>query len=112
MRSAGEEVDVGIVEAGHDELAGEIDHLGRGADPLLHVGGRAHRHDARADRGDGLRARIPFVDGPDIAVQEDQVRGRLRRCLGHSSKHKEYDGGSHWISRMRTLRNITVVIWS
>ena len=52
-------VHVRVLEAGHEQPAGEVDDLGRGADELAHLVVGADGHDAPAGDGDGARRGAP-----------------------------------------------------
>ncbi len=78
LRAALVEMHVGIVEAGKNELAAEVDNLRFGAGPLLNVGGSADRDDGGSDGGDGLGLRLRRVNGPDFSAGQNEVRGGLR----------------------------------
>ncbi len=62
LEAAGAEVAMGVVEAGHDEVSGQVDYLGGRAFVLHEVGGFSGGEDAVALDGDGVDA-LDFVEG-------------------------------------------------
>jgi len=72
------EVQVGIVETGHHQLAAQVYCFCRRTGQAADSGGGANRHNTASAAGDGLDSRLGGIDGPDLPVDQDQVGG-LRR---------------------------------
>jgi hypothetical protein len=79
---SGGQVDMRVVEAGEHCLPVEIDDPSLGARRLHHARIAPDRDEAPvADRG-GLRGRELRIDGDDMRVADNQVRGRLPHRRG------------------------------
>src|SRR5439155_15473078 len=73
----------GVHEARHDGAPAQIDDPGVAVAPPPHVGGAAHRGDARTGDGERGGDRTAGIDGEDAAVDENSVRGyRFTRGAG------------------------------
>src|SRR5579862_2074154 len=78
---------VGVVEAGHNEMAAEIDDLSIGPAKLEHFGVLADGLNAVPAHGhgfgalDGLEGRHDGHTGIDVSVREDDIGLRLHRLL-------------------------------
>jgi len=77
-------MDVGILEAGQQEAAGEVDDAGARPDERVDVSGRPDRDDPLATDRDRFGAPSRRVNGVDVAAGEDHVGGTLCLCLCHA----------------------------
>ena len=62
-----------IVEAGQQQFASRVDHLGVRATPRIDVGARADRDDAVPKNRDCLCQGHGLVYGPDFGVGDDEI---------------------------------------
>jgi hypothetical protein len=78
-----------IIEARHNGLAGEIEHLGLRAKERLDDLNRADRHELAFGHGERLGARLSRVDRQNIGVTDDEL-SRLdgTRCR-HGQAHPQ-----------------------
>ena len=84
---------MGVVEAGNHGVAGEIPNPGLGAHEGGHVLVGAHRQDARATNGDGLRPGSRGVHRVHDGVPEDEVGGLRPRGVGSGTGGQKRGGG-------------------
>ena len=73
LHATGDEVHMGIVEAGEEEFASGVEHLRFGTTPGRDFRVRAYCDDAVTQDGDRLRGRFRGIDGPDVSVDDDEV---------------------------------------
>ncbi len=112
-------VGVGVVEAGHDEGAGEVDDLSVGALQLEDVGVAADCGDGGVGDGEGgdagrvgeRSAAGEVGAGEDAGVDEDGVRGGVLRADGR--RQAEEEGASRsvertWFSGSRALGDVMI----
>ena len=71
--SGTQEVDVAVVESGHDPTPFQIHDLRAGSDERLDVIVLADGDDAAMPDGDCLGFRLVLVDRPDLAIPQDEV---------------------------------------
>jgi hypothetical protein len=89
---------VGIVEAGHDALAGEFDDFGSRADELQNVGGGANSDNSISENGERFGFGLLRIFGPDFAVNEDRIGEDLgiegrRKC--DAKRERQAERGAH-----------------
>ena len=86
---------VPLDEAGHRELAAEVDHFGARADVPLDLGVRAERDDAAAAGGERLHFRRR-LERDDLAVVEHEIGRcdalRLRDERRRAGERRDDDG--------------------
>ena len=83
LHSAGNEMHVRVVESRQNEFSTRINYLGLRAAPGFDLRSRTDRNNPVAQNGYCLCHWQRFIDGPDLAVGDDQVRCRfgLRRAF-------------------------------
>src|SRR3546814_492957 len=85
--AAVEEMHVGVVETGDDAASTQFKHFGRGSGPASDFDVCADRRDLAVEDGDRLGLGLPWIAGPDLAVDED----RVGVCLGAGHGRGEGD---------------------
>ena len=85
-----EQVNVMIVQAGHQNVALEIDQFRSFAAGLLHVAHRAHRQDFSFADGDGVDVGMGGIEGENRPVMEDDSRRALSRARSVHGGDGEY----------------------
>jgi hypothetical protein len=85
LHSAGNEMHVRVVEARQDEFSTRINYLSSRAAPDFDLRSRTYRNNPLAQNGYCLCRWQRFIDGPDLAVGDDQVCCRLglRRAFAY-----------------------------
>src|SRR4029450_8625283 len=85
-----QEVQVAVVEAGHDAAAAQVEHARLGADEALGFRGTADKDNAIAHDGNCLGLGLFLVPGPDFGIEHDKI-GREGRGLSGAPKKVNWD---------------------
>ena len=97
--AAHDRVDVGVLEAGDQQPAVEVDDLGRGADELAQLVVGPHGGDASAAHGDACGHGLRRRGGEDPPVHEERV-GRAAHIVFSSDS-----GPPGWVDSRRSARH-------
>jgi hypothetical protein len=99
-------MDVRVVESRQQALPGCVDYAGVGPAPGIHLLPRSDGNDAVAEDGNRLSLGEGRIDGPDVRVLDDEVRGRfsLREAARHASKNEGdlHETPLHFFSRLNS----------
>ena len=77
MLAAGNEMNVGIVEAGQEQFAIRVDHSRLGAMPCFDVCIRSHSDDPVVEHGNRLSRRLSGIYRIDLGIVDDQIGSGL-----------------------------------
>ncbi len=98
---------VGVVEAGHHQLAPEVENFSVSAYPFADFVRGSDGDDAAAQTRYGGGARLMLVDGPDVGVQQNQAGGGLRARKSHGGQQDRGGRG-----KARTEHYPIVLAWN